>query len=165
MKKKHKNNGSIPKGIEVINQLTEAEFEREFDRSLNEIGINRTTPIQRHFFKNDDDISFDQIVADIEKAQSLKFSYRFTVTPLATPKFVSVKSMSDISDKEGMALIFVDPYESSFKQFLPYSGIFVLNEMIVVANETEDETAKLMIQLCHKIWERGSFKPYVKEVA
>ena len=52
-----------------------------------------------------------------------------------------------------------------FSDFLPFSGIFVLNGVIIVANDTEDNTAQLMLKLCHQIWVKGTYKSFLKEVA
>jgi len=171
MKNKHKNKhlnntiengGSDPMWFEGMDPITEAEF----DEVLNGVGVKRTTPIERVVFEANDDISMGQIVADIEKAQSLKSSYRFTLTPLVKPNCVAIKAMGDFSDGPKMNLaVAVGPYDQTFNEFLPFSGIFVLNDMIIVANDTEDNTAHLMIKLCHQIWVKDAYKPFLKKVA
>jgi hypothetical protein len=171
MKNKHKNkhlnktienDSSHPMWFEGMDPKTETEF----DEILNGVGLKRTTPIQRVVFDTNDDISMGQIVADIEKAQSLKSSYRFTLTPLVKPNYVAIKSMEDFSDGPKMSLaVAVGPYDQTFNEFLPFSGIFVLNGMIIVANDTEDDTAQMMIKLCHQIWVKDAYKPFLKEVA
>ena len=139
--------------------------ETEFDEILNEVGLKRTTPIQRSFFEINDGISMDQIVADIEKAQSLRSSYRFTLTPLVKPNFVALKSMEEFCDGPMKVAVAAEPYAEIFSDFLPFSGIFVLNGVIIVANDTEDNTAQLMLKLCHQIWVKGTYKSFLKEVA
>jgi hypothetical protein len=170
MKNKHKNkhlnntienNGSNPMCFEGMDPKTETEF----DEILNGVGLKRTTPIERVVFETNDDISMGQIVADIEKAQSLKSSYRFTLTPLVKPNFVTIKSMEKFSDGPMNVAVAVGPYDQTFNEFLPFSGIFVLNGMIIVANDTEDNTAHLMLKLCHQIWVEGAYKPFLREVA
>lgn len=155
------NSGSDPMWFEGMDPNNETEF----DEILNEVGLKRTTPIQRSFFEINDGISMDQIVADIEKAQSLRSSYRFTLTPLVKPNFVALKSMEEFSDGPMTVAVAVGPYDQTFSEFLPFSGIFVLNGMIIVANDTEDHTAHLMLKLCHQIWVKGAYKPFQKEAA
>jgi hypothetical protein len=155
------NVGSDPKWFEEVDPKNETEF----DEILNEVGLKRTTPIQRSVFEINDDISMDQIVADIEKAQSLRSSYRFTLTPLVKPNFVTIKSMEAFSDGPMKLAVAVGPYDQTFNEFLPFSGIFVLNGMIIVANDTEDNTAHLMLKLCHQIWVKGAYRPFLREVA
>lgn len=170
MKNKHKNkhlnntienNGSNPMCFEGMDPKTETEF----DEILNGVGLKRTTPIERVVFETNDDISMGQIVADIEKAQSLRSSYRFTLTPLVKPNFVALKSMEEFCDGPMKVAVAAEPYAEIFSDFLPFSGIFVLNGVIIVANDTEDNTAQLMLKLCHQIWVKGTYKAFLKEVA
>lgn len=155
------NVGSDPMWFEGMDPKNETEF----DGILNQVGLQRTTPIERPVFEVNNDTSMERIVADIEKAHALNSSYRFTLTPLAKPNFVTVKSMEEFCDGPMAIALAVGPYDQKFSEFLPFSGIFVLNSLIIVANDTEDKTAHLMLTLCHQIWVKGIYKPFLKKVA
>lgn len=155
------NVGSDPMWFEGMDPNNETEF----DEILNEVGLKRTTPIERVVFNASKKIPFKKIVKDIGRATKNQLSYRFTFTPLQKPKFLTVKMMSDLnvkSDQMDLSVV-VKPYDAKFAEIMPFSGIFALNGMMVVAAQTEDETAQHMINVCEGVWQRRFYR-FVKPI-
>ena len=155
------NNGSDPMWFEGVDPKNQTEF----DEILNGVGLKRTTPIERAVFSVSKKIPFKKIVKDIEKATKNKLSYRFSFTPLQKPKFLTLKTMSDLNVKGDLLnlSIVVRPYDEKFAEIMPFSGIFALNGMMIVAAQTEDETAQHMINVCEGVWYKRLYR-FVKPI-
>jgi len=149
------NTGSNPTGLEGNYPKTEADF----DRALALAGARRITPVERVYFSASE-LPFEQIVEDIGTATKRGLTYQFTFTPLETPKFVCAKHMKDLTGDSICLSLPVKPCSEDHIKVMPFSGILVINGLIVVAAGTPDDTARCMLNVCEGVW-RGKIPSLV----
>jgi len=104
-------------------------------------------------FKNNNDIFLSDLLPDIQKAMNRESIMKFSLKPLRKPKYISTHRIGQMDKGEEMQLeIKVREYNDQFVQTIPFSGFVVMGDRLLVAEETDDSTAELMIKLVNLIW-------------
>ena len=117
----------------------------------------RSSDVMKNY-ENCGGICFNDLVGDIEKALNENGEpLQYYSHPKEKPKYFAMKMLYNFTTDDDLALgVGIVPLveATDMERVLPYNGVCVSGHYLVTAAQTEEMAAKMMMGLCHTIFEK-----------
>jgi hypothetical protein len=137
----------------TINKTKHPEWLNDYLDSFTHLNGGKIESVEELEFKNNDDVFWEDLLPDIQKAMNKESIMRFSLQPLRKPKYISTHRIGRMDSEEEILLgITVREYTDRDIETIPFSGFLLMGDCLLVAEETDDATAEMTIKLLELIW-------------